>query len=173
MLSLAFSALSAGPQAKLVTPLLAGGGSGAIDLDLDWTFVAQIVLFTVLGFVLKPLLFDPVLKVFEERERRTEGAKAEAREMQERAGEILEKYEAELARVHAFVAEEREHMRTETSKLENRVIDEARESVNRVVEEGRQKLADHILTIRKDLADQALAVAKGVAGQALGREVTG
>ncbi len=173
MLSLAFSALSASPQVSFVTPLLASSGQSPIELDLNWTFVAQIVLFTILGFILKPLLFDPVLKIFEERERRTEGAKAEAREMQERAGEILEKYEEELAKVHRFVAEERDHMRAETAKLEGNVLDEAREGVNRVVENGRQKLNDHVLAIRKELADQAKAVASGVAAQALGREVTG
>lgn len=173
MLSLAFGALSADPQVNFMTPLLASASESPIQLDLDWTFVAQFVLFLALGFVLKPLLFDPVLKVFEERERRTEGAKAEAREMQERAGEILEKYEAELARVHRFVAEEREKMRVETAKLENKVIDEARENVNRIVEDGRSKLADRILAIRRELADETRAVAKGVAAQALGREVTG
>ena len=156
-----------------MTPVLAGSGESPIELDLNWTFVAQIVLFTILAFVLKPLLFDPVLKIFAERERRTEGAKAEAREMQERAGEILEKYEEELARVHRFVAEEREHMRVETAKLESNVLDEAREGVNRVVADGRQKLADQVLAIRKDLADQVKVVANDVAAQALGREVTG
>ena len=58
--------------------------------------------------MLKPLLFDPVLKVFSLREERTEGARATARELQEKAGELLQKYEKELERVHQVAAEERE-----------------------------------------------------------------
>ena len=71
-----------------------------MTFDFDLTFVLQMLLFAALIVVLRPLLFEPVLRVFEERERRTEGARAEARQMQEEAGELLSRYEGELARVH-------------------------------------------------------------------------
>src|SRR5262245_61344456 len=67
--------------------------ASAINLALDLTFLAQFVLFGVFVTFLKPLLFDPLLKVFEERERRTEGAKEEARQMDAEAGELLQRYE--------------------------------------------------------------------------------
>src|SRR5688572_28033314 len=69
----------------LFTPAVlasAASGGSAVPLDIDLTFTLQMLLFAVLIVVLKPLLFDPALKIFEERERRTDGARAEAREMQ-------------------------------------------------------------------------------------------
>jgi hypothetical protein len=41
--------------------------------DFDRTFVLQMLLFALLTVVLRPLLFSPVLRIFEERERRPRG----------------------------------------------------------------------------------------------------
>ena len=56
------------------------GASGAVNIDFDLTFVGQMVIFAALILVLEPLVYDPVLGLFEEREKRTDGAKASARE---------------------------------------------------------------------------------------------
>src|SRR5882724_3169753 len=115
----------------------AGGG---VPLDFDRTVLLQIVVFAVLIVVLKPLLFDPVLKVFALREERTEGARATARELQEKAGELLRKYEKELERVQQVAAEERELLRSETSKLEAEILRDAREVTARIVFDGRKRI---------------------------------
>jgi F0F1-type ATP synthase membrane subunit b/b' len=60
-----------------------------MTFDFDLTFVLMMVVFAALIVVLKPLLFEPVLRVFEEREKRTEGARDSARAMQEEAGALL------------------------------------------------------------------------------------
>src|SRR5689334_1726485 len=93
---------------KAMTPMLAFAASGGgVDIDFDLSVVVQMVVFSLLIVILKPLLFDPVLKIFEEREKRTEGAKAEARSMQEKAGDLLSRYEHELERVHQVAGAER------------------------------------------------------------------
>src|SRR6266536_2564184 len=84
-----------------------GGASlreGGVNLDFDLTILVQMAFFTVLVIVLKPLLFDPLLRLFEERERRTEGAKLLARKMDERAGEILQRYDVEIETVRRAAA---------------------------------------------------------------------
>src|SRR6188508_1150468 len=83
--------------------VLAMSGS-PIELDFNNIVVFQVVIFVVLILVLKPLLFDPMLKVFALREERTEGARDAARELEEQAGELLTKYEAELTRVNQAAA---------------------------------------------------------------------
>ena len=71
-------------------------------VDLDVTLVGQVVLFLVLLLVvLKPLLFEPMLKLFEEREKRIEGAKLQARKMDEASAGALSKYEAEMKKARA------------------------------------------------------------------------
>jgi len=137
--------------------LLAGGG---VTIDMDRTVIVMMVVFALLIIVLKPLLFDPVLKVFALREERTEGARATARELQEKAGELLRRYEKELERVHQVAAEEREQLRNETAKLEAEILREAREVTTRIVEDGRRKIETEVNAIRFSLGKESERVAQ-------------
>ncbi|MBN1612205.1 MAG: ATP synthase F0 subunit B [Polyangiaceae bacterium] len=152
-----------------MAPLAAAGGAG-VTLDLDKTLLVQMVLFMVLIVVLKPLLFDPVLRVFEQREQRTEGARSEARALQEKAGELLRKYEKELERLRQAAAEERERLRGEASKLEAEILNEAREASNKIVEEGRGRIDREIQAIETELVARTEELARSMASRVLGRE---
>jgi F-type H+-transporting ATPase subunit b len=146
--------------------------SGAgVTVDLDITFLVQMGLFALLVLILKPLLFDPVLRIFEEREKRTEGARGDARKMQEEAGELLRKYERELERVNGVAAEERDKLRTETSKLEAQILDEAREVTTKIAEDGRKKISEQAAAIRFELGRSAELLSRQIASRVLGREV--
>lgn len=149
-------------------PLL--GMSGGVTLDFDNTVVFQIVIFVFLIVVLKPLLLDPMLKVFALREERTEGERARARELEEKAGELLLKYEAELARVGRSVAEERDRVRAETAKLEAQILNDARLGAQRIVDEGRRRIETEVNAIRFELGKQSERLAQDIAQRVLGRE---
>jgi len=97
-----------------------------IELAFNNIVVFQVVIFVFLILVLKPLLFDPMLKVFALREERTDGARETARELEEEAGELLTRYEGELRRVSHAAAEERDRLRAEATKLEAQILNEAR-----------------------------------------------
>src|SRR6185436_14755687 len=105
---------------------------GGVNVDFDLTFLAQFLLFSMFIVVIKPLLFDPLLKVFEERERRTEGAKKQARAMDEKAGELLQRYEAALDAVRREASQERERLRAEAQKMEAQIMAEARAETGRI-----------------------------------------
>lgn len=149
----------------------AASGS-AVNVDFDKSVLMQMVLFVALIVVLKPLLFDPVLKVFALREQRTEGAKAQARELDERAGELLRKYEDELVRVQHVIGEERDRIRAETAKLEAQILAEARAAAAEIVAEGRRRIETESDGIRIELGRQAEQAAQAIAREALGREVS-
>lgn len=158
--------------AGLSSVLLSAAAGGGVDIDFDKTVLAQMVLFAVLVLVLRPLLFEPVLRVFEERERRSDGARAEAREMQEKAGQLLRRFEAELDRVSAVATEERNRIRAETSKLESEILEEARNVTGKILEEGRQQIEEQVHAIRFDLGKQSEKLAREIATKVLGRELT-
>jgi|SRR5690349_18886870 len=142
-----------------------------MTFDFDLTFVLQMVVFATLIVVLKPLLFEPVLRVFEERERRTEGARDAARSMQEQAGELLTRYERELAKVREVARQERDRMRTETAKVEAEVMAQARETVNRILEEGRARIQKERHQIEFALGRESERLARNVAEAVLGRSL--
>lgn len=145
--------------------------AAAISLDVDLTFIAQFVLFTAFVMFLKPLLFDPLLKVFEERERRTEGAKKEARKMDAEAGELLTRYEAELAKVRHEAGLEREKLREETTMVEARMMAEARAETARIVEAGKARIAGEVAELRRELERTQPELAAQIASRMIGREV--
>lgn len=145
--------------------------SGAVNIDFDLTFLGQMVIFAALLIVLKPMLFDPVLGLFEEREKRTDGAKTSAREMQEKAGELLRKYEHELEKVQRVAAEERDRIRAETARIEAETMSEARAVATKIVDEGRERIAEEIHEIRFELGRDSERLAREIASRVLGREV--
>jgi F-type H+-transporting ATPase subunit b len=153
------------PDALGSLPLAAGP-----TVDFDLTVMVQALLFLALAWVLKPLLFDPMLRVFEERELRTDGARAEARELEERAGDLLERYEREYERVTRVASEERERIRSETSKLEAEILSEARDRATRLVDDGRLAIAGQVTALKVELERQFTRLAKDIAHAVLGRE---
>jgi F-type H+-transporting ATPase subunit b len=155
----------------VITHLSQPFASGAIAVDLDLTFLAQFVLFTFLIILLKPLLFDPLLRVFEEREIRTEGAKREARERDEKAGALLTRYEQELDKIRQEAGQERERLRREAAALEAKVLAEAREETTRFLEQGKARIAAEVAAMRKELAEAQPALAAEIASKVLDREV--
>lgn len=157
------------PHLLTSSPILAMSGS-PIELDFNNVVVFQIVIFVFLIAVLKPLLFDPMLKVFALREERTEGARDTARELEEKAGELLTRYEAELSRVKQAAAAERDRLRADASKLEAEILNEARASAAKIVEEGRKRIETEVNAIRFELGKQSERLASDIATRVLGRE---
>src|SRR6266568_1351766 len=80
---------------SVVMSALSSSEGGGVEVDFDLTVVGQIVLFLFLFIVLKPMLFDPMLHLFEERERRIDGAKLLARKIDEKSAGALTTYETE------------------------------------------------------------------------------
>ena len=146
--------------------------SGGVTLDLDNTVVFQMAIFILLMFLLQPLLFDPVMRIFALREQRTEGEKMEARELDERAGELLRRYEGEIERVNRVAAAERERIRGETTALEAEILKDAREAATRILDEGRGALEAEVARIQFELGRESEQISRKIVDQALGREAS-
>jgi F-type H+-transporting ATPase subunit b len=140
-----------------------------VTVDFDKTVFLQMALFALLVVVLKPLLFDPMLRLFALREARTDGARAEARSMQEQAADLLGTYEAKLAAVRVEAAHEREALRRETSQLEEQILAEARQAAESIAVEGRARIAGNLEAFERELSAKEQVLATEVSGRLLGR----
>jgi F-type H+-transporting ATPase subunit b len=150
--------------------LMLSAAGGGVTLDFDYTVVFQMGIFVLLLFLLEPLLFRPVLRIFTLREERTEGVVAQARDLEERAGELLKRYEKELERVHRAAASERERIRQETTALEAKILHEAREATTKILEDGRRRIETEVTRIRFDLGRESEQIAGRIVQKALGGE---
>jgi F-type H+-transporting ATPase subunit b len=144
----------------------------AINVDVDLTFLVQVVLFVGLTLVLKPLLFDPMLRLFEERERRIEGAKLQARKIDEKSGSALAKYTAEMARARSGGSAERDRIRAEGLAREQQILGAARAAATKVLDDGKRAAQADADRVRTTLRAQTAEMAGDLAARALGREVS-
>ena len=154
---------------SLTDSLRASGQAVVVDFDL--TLFGQVALFMVLLLILKPVLFDPMLKLFEEREKRIMGAKLQARKLDEGSAGALTKYESEMQKARGAGNAVRERLRADGAKTENEILAKVRESTAASTEAGRKKLAEEIAAARTALRAEASALSKELAVRVLGREV--
>lgn len=142
-----------------------------IQVDFDATFVVQVVLFSALAMFLKPVLFDPMLKLFEERERRIDGAKLQARKIDERSAHAAAEYEAEMAKARAAAGAARDKIRAGAVKQEQEILAEVRASTAKIMDDGKHAALTEADRARAALKAEASALARELAGRVLGREV--
>ncbi len=154
--------------------LLSSGSSegGGVNVDLDASLLVQIGLFVVLLLILKPLLFEPMLKLFEEREKRIEGTRRQASKEDERSAKALAKYEAILNKAREAGAAERDAIRAEGVRKEAESMARVRDTVAKTIEQGRASLAANATTTRAALNAEATVLGRGIASRVLGREVS-
>jgi F-type H+-transporting ATPase subunit b len=150
--------------------LAAGLAPQAINVVVDLTFVVQIVLFIGLTLVLKPVLFDPMLRLFEERERRIEGARIQARRIDEKSATALAKYNAEMARARGAGNAEREKIRAEGLAREQQILSSVRAATAKALDDGKRAAHLEADGVRTALRTQAVEMARELANRVLGRE---
>ena len=135
----------------------------------DISFVVQIVSFLVLWFGLKRLLFDPTLKVLDERERRTAGAQKAAAELRETATSAAADYDQRLHDIRLKLAGETEAARNAIQTDERKVLADAREQATAQLSQLRERLTRQVGEARPALASEAAALAQQMTDRLLGR----
>src|SRR5579885_1463819 len=100
--------------------------AGGVNLDFDATLLVQVGFIIVLWLVLKPVLFDPMLKLFEEREKRIEGAIKKARKIDEESAEAKARYDEAMAKARSEGAAERDKLTAESRRKENELLSKVR-----------------------------------------------
>ena len=144
----------------------------AINVDVDLTFIVELVLLVGLILVLKPVLFDPMLTLFEERERRIDGAKLQARKIDEKSASALSTYEAEMAKARATGNAERDKVRAEGVAREQQILGAVRAATSKVIDDGKRAAHAEADKVRGALKLQSADIARELASRVLGRDVS-
>lgn len=140
-------------------------------IDLDSTVFVQLALFLVTAFVLSRVLFRPYLAVRAAREQGIEGARDEARRMEEEARARMDQYEQSMAAARAKAADERNRLRAEAARREREIAEAARQKAAAALEEARRKIAVEEREARQELEPRAREIAASIARKILGREL--
>jgi F-type H+-transporting ATPase subunit b len=161
------------PSLSLGTAPLLNAAGGAVEVDINPTLVLmQLGLVAVLMLILKPMLFDPLLSVFEKRERMVEGTLKEARELDDKAADLKLKVDAELDKVIKVAAEERDKARSEAARRDAEALARTRAETAAILDTGRRELAAEAMTLETALRNEVNTLSRDVASRVLGREVS-
>jgi F-type H+-transporting ATPase subunit b len=139
------------------------------EFTLTGKLVQLMVLFVLLIVPSNKVIFQPLLRVLEEREARMDGAREKARAVSSEADEVLGRYEAAVT-VARKAAESERRGALETARREQvRVTGEARGEAERQVSEARVQVASAADAARVGMRQEAEQLARDVASQVLGR----
>lgn len=138
-------------------------------MELNATIFLQAAIFFALLAWLSPVLFDPFMKLFEEREKRIVGASDEAKKL---AGSADESARALAQKMQAAQADARKvltDLRTQAQAVEAKIIADARTAAAAKIEEAQGELFEATEAARKQLKDEAAALSGHIVQKVLGR----
>src|ERR1044071_3392970 len=139
---------------------------------VDITAVYQIVLFLILWAILDRILFRPYLRLLDERERKTGGARAEIAGLQTQAERLRAQYEEKISVAEAQGRAAREAILTEAREQRDAIVGSAREEGARMLETVRTEIARKMQTEQQLALAEASNVARDMARKVLGRDVS-
>lgn len=133
--------------------------------------LVQIALFLGLWMVLKRVWFDPALAVIAAREKRSHGAVAEAKVVQDEAERLRREHAAAMEQAKSEAQRGVQEMLRQAEAEQRRIVAEANQEAQRIAMETRTRVADEITAARRDLDAQVHAIAGEVERVVLGRAV--
>jgi len=140
-------------------------------MDLDVTLLIQAGIVLVLMLILNPLLFQPILKVFEARRAKLEGARDAIEELTRLGKEDLEAYRVRIREANNRAQDEREKLRDEGRLRERELLAEVRAEIADKLNATRSTIQNEEGEARQSLATQLDAISAEMASKILGREV--
>ena len=138
-------------------------------MELNATLLLQLAIFLGLLAWLSNVLFAPMSKVFDERERRIDGAADEALALRAGADEKAHLIEQKLAEAQNGARDALNQLREEGLKRQRELVEGARLKSQARLDEARGALAEKAESARADLEKDAEKIAAEIVEKVLGR----
>jgi F-type H+-transporting ATPase subunit b len=138
-------------------------------MELNATVFLQLALFLFLLAWLSTVLFAPLLRVYDEREKRIEGAAEEARQLRAGANEKAGIVERRLAEAGTDARRILDELRKQGADKELQLVDEARRKAASRLEDAQADLFAATDEIKGALRAEAQAISDDIVKKVLGR----
>lgn len=132
-------------------------------IDINTTFIWQLVNFFVLLYLLRRFLYGPVTEMLDKRSNKIESDLEEARKQKEKAAELRKKREQELKEARQKAQKIIDEAEDRGEERAEEIVEEARDEADRIkerrmneIEQARQEAADQL---RRQVSSLSLQVA--------------
>jgi F-type H+-transporting ATPase subunit b len=138
-------------------------------ISIDSSIIWAIVIFLCTVYALNRLLFQPLMRVQDERESRSAGLVARSNKQLEHYTELFSRYQDAIknGRMEGYRLQEQMRSRAMTERA--RVLEEARSQAGRLTEDARRAIQAETETAETQLETEANAIAVGIAQAILQR----
>ncbi|MBI5525463.1 MAG: ATP synthase F0 subunit B [Deltaproteobacteria bacterium] len=140
-------------------------------IDLDYTVFLQAFIFLSLFLILRKLLFEPYLALFEERERLVAGMKDEAAALDKDFRDKAAVFDGHVREATAKAAAIMEKLKAEGQAAQRDILGRARRDAAARVEEAVKGLKAETESVRKDIERDIGTIALQITEKVLGRKI--
>ena len=140
-------------------------------ISINLTLLVQMGVFLTVLVILNRLLFQPILETFDERVRRVEHAKTQARALEAETAKQVAAYQGQLQEARSEGELLREAMRKTASAESERLVRRTREETGDMLGELRERISREYVEASSTLKVEAREMAREVAVRVLGRTV--
>jgi F-type H+-transporting ATPase subunit b len=140
-------------------------------INLDMSFVFQLVNFLVLVLLLNIFLFKPIRKQLADRSALVSGAKLKSAAVDKEVQEKLASYEARMREIRAGAADERGVLKKEAQLQEAAILEKARVESAETLASIKAKVAKEAQEARRLLKESAESLSADIFEKVLGRSL--
>ena len=140
-------------------------------IDLNYTMLIQMVNFLVLIFILNLLLYKPITKIIDERNKKIEDSKSEVESLDEKAELKIADYEEKMRQARQEAMSQRNEVKDEGEEAGKKIVEGARGEISTMIEGFKVTLASEREAARNVLRDQSKKIAVEISEKVLGRGV--
>lgn len=131
-------------------------------MEINVTIFLQIFFFLVLLLWLSKFLFAPIMRLFDERERRIEGAKIKAIELQSKAQGMADEFDSQYLSAQDEARKHLAHLKHSIDKEHQEVIDRAKSVARERIKKAQEDLVKEEGRARKELMAESSIMAENV-----------
>jgi len=151
-------------------PLTPHVGSMSL-IDIDNSAIIQLAIVLLTFFVLRSLVFGPLLQSIGARAAKTDQARADAQAISAKAKSIGEKYEIEMLAARTRATNVKAELRLDGARRKDEIQLAARADMAQKLSEVRGQVAAQTEAARMEMQPQVDELSRAIAGKILGRSV--
>jgi len=138
-------------------------------VSLDYSIIPAILIFLALIFALNSLLFRPILRVQEERMKRTSGLIEQSRKEVEAQQNLFREYEAKIRQARNDGYRLQDQIRGDAAKRRAEIIQQARGGAERMTEQSKALITAEAKAARDKMAAEVGEIADRITAMVLQR----
>ena len=137
-------------------------------LSINYSFFVQLAIFLALVFVLKKFIFNPLMSLWDERDRLIAGNKEKSEELSAKADRLIVDYQGKIINKKKQMQEETDKNRKLAAREQEDLVAKLRTQSNEMIAELREKIATEFKDARLRIQSDARLMGEKIAEKILG-----